>query len=223
MISEPSLRAIPSVDRVLQHPSLREAATAHGRGFVTALVKECIAETRKALRKEGGADRTASGVDEIARRVTIAVENELAPSIRPVLNLTGTVLHTNLGRAPLPAEALKAMASVAGAANLEFDLESGRRGDRDAHVEGWLRRLTGAEAATVVNNNAAAVLLALNSLALRREVPVSRGELIEIGGAFRCLPLTSWRAPAAASSRWEPPTAPMPATTGRRSAPGPPC
>ena len=185
MHSSSSLRAIPSVDRVLQHPSLREAAAAHGRDFVTALVKECIAETRKALQREGDAARTPSGVDEIVRRVTNEVEIQLAPSIRPVLNLTGTVLHTNLGRAPLPAEALQAMASVAGAANLEFDLESGRRGDRDAHVEEWLRRLSGAEAATVVNNNAAAVLLTLNSLALRREVPVSRGELIEIGGAFR--------------------------------------
>ena len=185
MTSDPSLRAIPSVERVLQHPSMREAAAAHGQSFVTALLKECIAETRQALRAQGSADRTPSGVDEIARRVVINIEDLLAPSIRPVLNLTGTVLHTNLGRAPLPVEALRAMERVAGAANLEFDLDTGRRGDRDAHVERWLKRLTGAEAATVVNNNAAAVLLVLNSLALRKEVPVSRGELIEIGGAFR--------------------------------------
>ena len=184
-MSTPSLRTIPSVDRVLQHPSMRGAAAAHGRSFVTALVKECIAETRGALRAEGGADRTPSGVDEIARSVVANIEDLLAPSIRPVLNLTGTVLHTNLGRAPLPIEALRAMESVAGAANLELDLDTGRRGDRDDHVERWLKRLTGAEAATVVNNNAAAVLLVLNSLALRKEVPVSRGELIEIGGAFR--------------------------------------
>ena len=164
---------------------MREAVSAHGRGFVTGLVRERIAATRDALRGEGGADYPPCGVEELARQVSQDIEDLLAPSIRPVLNLTGTVLHTNLGRAPLPPEALEAMAQVAGAANLELDLDTGRRGDRDAHVETWLRRLTGAEAATVVNNNAAAVLLVLNSLALRREVPVSRGELIEIGGAFR--------------------------------------
>ena len=185
MNSAADFRAIPSVDRVLQHPSMREATAAHGRSFVTALVRERIVETREALRADGGGHRAPCGIDEIAHRVSMAIEDLLTPSLRPVLNLTGTVLHTNLGRAPLPAEALQAMAKVAGATNLELDLDTGRRGDRDSHVERWLRRLTGAEAATVVNNNAAAVLLVLNSLALRKEVPVSRGELIEIGGAFR--------------------------------------
>lgn len=177
--AQPSRRPRPpSVDRVLGWPAVQALVQAHGRPLTLEAVRAETALWRDSA-KPWDDQSLASAVEK--RLLTL-----VAPSIRPVFNLTGTVLHTNLGRAPLPAEAIAAMVAVAsGASNLEFDLTTGKRGDRDQHVEGWLCRLTGAEAATVVNNNAAAVLLTLNSLALRREVVVSRGELIEIGGAFR--------------------------------------
>ena len=178
--------AVPSVDRVIRLAALRPLTEVHGRAVVTIAARTALAELRQALADEGEAALTGAGDDAVVARIADHVAAMVAPTLGPVFNLTGTVLHTNLGRAPLPIEAIEAMAAVAeGASNLEFDLKTGRRGDRDDHLESWLCRLTGAEAATVVNNNAAAVLLTLNSLALRKEVPLSRGELIEIGGAFR--------------------------------------
>jgi L-seryl-tRNA(Ser) seleniumtransferase len=168
----------PSVDSVLRWPAVEALAAAHGRPLVVAAVREELAVRRAS--GEIGAD------DDIAAAIAARTLAQLAPSLRKVFNLTGTVLHTNLGRAPLPPEAIEAMVTVAsGASNLEYDLDTGKRGDRDDHIERWLCRLTGAEAATVVNNNAAAVLLTLNTLAPRKEAIVSRGELVEIGGAFR--------------------------------------
>jgi L-seryl-tRNA(Ser) seleniumtransferase len=142
------------------------------------------------LRAELAARRAARAFpappDAILASAAHTLARRFAASQRPVFNLTGTVLHTNLGRAPLPPEAAAAAAEAyASATTLEFDLVTGRRGARDEPVARLLREITGAEAATVVNNNAAAVLLILNTLALGRQVPVSRGELIEIGGAFR--------------------------------------
>jgi L-seryl-tRNA(Ser) seleniumtransferase len=173
-----ALARLPSVDRVLRWPVLAALAESAGRAPVLEAARAALAACRASAVTPDDAFLCA----DIEQRVRAG----LAPSLRPVLNLTGTVLHTNLGRAPLPQEAIDAMVQVAsGASNLEYDLASGKRGDRDSHLEDWLCRLTGAEAATVVNNNAAAVLLTLNSLGARRECIVSRGELIEIGGAFR--------------------------------------
>jgi L-seryl-tRNA(Ser) seleniumtransferase len=173
-----ALARLPSVDRVLRWPVVATLIESHGRAPVLDAARAALAACRAAAMAPDDAALCA----DIGQRV----QADLAPSLRPVLNLTGTVLHTNLGRAPLPQEAIAAMVQVAsGASNLEYDLATGKRGDRDSHVEDWLCRLTGAEAATVVNNNAAAVLLTLNSLGARRDCIVSRGELIEIGGAFR--------------------------------------
>jgi L-seryl-tRNA(Ser) seleniumtransferase len=176
---------LPSVDSILRQPALEDLAQSYGRGLVTEAARAVLKDFRDRLVREGDDAAAPAGeaiTDAIARRLA----HETRPSLVPVFNLTGTVLHTNLGRAALPQAAIDAVTAVArGASNLEFDLQKGARGDRDSHTEALLCRLTGAEAATVVNNNAAAVLLVLNTLALRKEVPVSRGELIEIGGAFR--------------------------------------
>ncbi|HTP96797.1 MAG TPA: L-seryl-tRNA(Sec) selenium transferase [Burkholderiales bacterium] len=171
--------APPSVDRLLKLPQIETLLAAFGH----RLVVDTIRETLDDMRKSAAPDFDAGA---IAQRVSERLDATLAPSQRPVFNLTGTVLHTNLGRAPLPRAAIDAAVRVMGqASNLEYELDAGRRGERDAHVESRLTRLTGAQAATVVNNNAAAVFLVLNTLAARKEVIVSRGELIEIGGAFR--------------------------------------
>lgn len=185
--AEPSARprvALPSVDLVLREPGSAALVERYGRAPVVEAIRAALAARRAA--PSGPAAEQAAGMDGLLAQVAARLAEQAAPSLRRVINLTGTVLHTNLGRALLPREAIDAMALVAGeASNLEYALDTGRRGDRDAHLERALCRLTGAEAATVVNNNAAAVLLVLNTLAARKEVPTSRGELIEIGGSFR--------------------------------------
>ncbi|MGE0257601.1 MAG: L-seryl-tRNA(Sec) selenium transferase [Alphaproteobacteria bacterium] len=169
---------LPSVDRVLSAPEAAALIERHGRALVLDAVREALAERRAA--------GLPASTEEIVAAGGAALDRLTRPSQRRVFNLTGTVLHTNLGRAPLPEEAVAAAVEAMRApSNLEYDIESGRRGERDDHVAFWLRRLTGAEAALAVNNNAGALLLALNALAEDRETIVSRGELIEIGGAFR--------------------------------------
>lgn len=182
----PVLAKLPSVDAVLGAPEMVDGIEVHGLQGATAAVRGAL----DALRQGAGTLAPDVTRETLTRQVITEALASLARqgehSLRPVFNLTGTVLHTNLGRASLPPEAIAAMSEAAASpTNLEYDLEAGKRGSRDNHLEGLLCRLTGAEAATVVNNNAAAVLVALNSLALRKEVVVSRGELIEIGGAFR--------------------------------------
>ena len=180
------MQSVPGIDQLLSLAAAAPLIAQHGRALVTEALRSATARVREQLREQGAAALTEATHDAVLDAAGRYLEALVAPSLKAVYNLTGTVLHTNLGRAPLPPEAIAAMSRVAaGASNLEFDLARGRRGDRDAHLEQWLCRLTGAEAATVVNNNAAAVLLVLNTFARRKEVIVSRGELIEIGGSFR--------------------------------------
>lgn len=180
-MKEALLRGLPSVDEVLRSEGLREAVKANS----TALVTEAVRSALEGLR----AGILSGSIKEIPRDLAPVVEEKLkemlASSIVRVVNATGTILHTNIGRAVLSKEAIEAAVRASGNINLEFDLGRGERGERDSLVEPLVKKLTGAEAACVVNNNAAAVLLALNTLAEGREVIISRGELIEIGGSFR--------------------------------------
>jgi L-seryl-tRNA(Ser) seleniumtransferase len=178
-----SRRRIPALERLLEADPIRALQDRFGRERTVAQLRAVVASVR---------GRAADGDGDLAdpalyaREVERGLADEERGSLRPVLNATGVVLHTNLGRAPLAPAAIAAMARVAGGySNLEFDLASGERGSRYVHCVGLLTRLTGAEDALVVNNNAAALVLALNTIALGRPVLVSRGELVEIGGGFR--------------------------------------
>ncbi len=174
-----NLRGLPSVDAVLSTGTASLAIDRFGRQAAANAIRAALAAARARGDERFGAEGAAAFA--LAR-----LEAEDLPRLKPVFNLTGTVLHTNLGRALIAEQAIEAaVAAMRHAVALEFDLASGRRGERDDVVRGLLRELTGAEDATVVNNNAAAVLLVLNTLAKGRDAIVSRGELIEIGGAFR--------------------------------------
>ncbi|BCB27876.1 L-seryl-tRNA(Sec) selenium transferase [Sulfurimicrobium lacus] len=188
LISRPAsaFAAIPSVDRVLNLPGVAALVLEYGREAVLSATRALLLGLREALAQGDELSGDALAEPNLTQALHARLEADALPSLRPVFNLTGTVLHTNLGRAMMPEEAVAAVAqAMSRPCNLEFDLGGGARGDRDSLVEHLLCELTGAEAATVVNNNAAAVFLALNTLANRKEVIVSRGELVEIGGAFR--------------------------------------
>jgi L-seryl-tRNA(Ser) seleniumtransferase len=180
MAADNPYRALPSVDRLMAHERLRALPGAHE--FVAELAREALESARRAI-AEG---KAAPDEGQIIENVLSLADAVLRPSLRPVINATGVIIHTNLGRAPLSEETIEAMAAVSGAySNLEFDLDAGERGTRYAHMESALIRLTGAEAAIAVNNNASALLLALSALCRDREVIISRGQAVEIGGGFR--------------------------------------
>jgi len=178
-------RDLPGVDRLLEEAGTAAWIERWGRGPVVRALRDALAEARRVLAGEPDATEAAEP-GSLLSRVRRLLEVRDRPSLRPVLNATGVVLHTNLGRAPLAPAAIEAVARVGPAySNLEYDLGEGARGSRYEHCTDLLRELTGAEAALVVNNNAAAVALVVNELASDREVVVSRGELVEIGGSFR--------------------------------------
>lgn len=178
------LRQIPSVDEILNAEEIAKLIQTAGRSMTIAVVRETFAEVR--ARARSGAAQPAVSVAEIQAAIARKIQERLAPSLRPVINATGVVLHTNLGRAPLSKEAAARIAAAATRySNLEYDISAGERGKRDMHTNRALIELTGVESAIAVNNNAAAVFLVLNTLAKGAEVIVSRGELIEIGDGFR--------------------------------------
>ena len=176
-------RALPSVDRVMSDHRMEALARTYSRRAVLDLVRDRLALARRRIADEGGA---APAIDDVASDVAALARSRFAPSPRRVINATGVVLHTNLGRAPLSEAAADAVReAAAGYGDLELDLDSGRRGSRQAAVARHVSELTGAEAALVVNNNASAVLLGLAAIAAGKQVIVSRGEAVEIGGGFR--------------------------------------
>ncbi len=184
------LRDLPSIDRLLRSSELSNAVGNYGHEVVRQAARAILSAYRSQI--QGGLLLKGSDLTSKAffSELCLEIENEVAaqsrPLLRPVFNLTGTVIHTNLGRAVLPEQAVNAIVEVSGSAvNLEYDLKAGKRGDREEEVEAHICSLTGAEAATVVNNNAAAVVLVLTALSVGRNVLISRGELVEIGGAFR--------------------------------------
>jgi L-seryl-tRNA(Ser) seleniumtransferase len=182
----PDFRVIPSIEQLRQRAGVRALEARYGRDAVVGALREEAEALRARIAAAGDRSVAGDAAIVIERGLEPRLAAGLAPSLRTVINATGVIVHTNLGRAPLARAAVDRLVALAtGYANLEYDLDAGRRGARDRHAERLLCRLTGAEAAIVVNNNAAAAMLALAALCAGREVVVSRGELVEIGGGFR--------------------------------------
>ncbi|MDQ3706075.1 MAG: L-seryl-tRNA(Sec) selenium transferase [Chloroflexota bacterium] len=177
-----AMRGLPSVDRVLSHPALLSAKAELPHDLLVLAIRQELDRLRNALSAGGTLD---TSLEDIAQEAASLAHLIASPRLRPVINATGVVIHTNLGRAPLSKAAVEAIASLARYGNLEYDLEEGQRGSRYVHAVQVLRRVTGCEDALVVNNNAAALVLALAALGQGKEVVVSRGQLVEIGGGFR--------------------------------------
>jgi L-seryl-tRNA(Ser) seleniumtransferase len=181
------LRKIPAVDRLLMSPALKEASRTYPRNLILKAIHQVLDELRSGIQQgQVFEEVTGLSVESVSTQAVKRLELLSGPSLRPVINATGIVVHTNLGRSILADSALRKFRAVAGGySNLEYDLDQGKRGSRYVHVEEILKELTSAEGAMVVNNNAAAVLISLETLAKGREVVVSRGQLVEIGGSFR--------------------------------------
>ncbi|HZU37280.1 MAG TPA: hypothetical protein VFA18_15260, partial [Gemmataceae bacterium] len=175
-------RSLPSVNEVLDTPTLQAAKSAHAHEQIVAVIRQELTELRQRLRHGEVVDGLATA-ETVATRTVERLGRELRPKLQPVINATGIVLHTNLGRSPIAEEAARAAYEAArGYLNLELDLETGKRSSRQVAIREWVCRLTGAESATAVNNNAAATVIALRALCQGKEVILSRGQLIEIGG-----------------------------------------
>src|SRR5438876_3965601 len=181
-VDQNQLRLLPSIDEILQSATGQRLIAQYSRVMALRAVRATLGQARVDIR-HGAA---CPSFEELLATAEQILQQEQQPNLRPLINATGVIINTNVGRSPLSQEALQAVQQVAGGySNLEYDVEAGKRGSRHTHVTALLRELTGAEAALVTNNNAAAVLLALSTLAMGREVIISRGQLVEIGGGFR--------------------------------------
>lgn len=177
-----TLRSLPSVDQLLQAPEVIEIAAEYGRPLTVQAIRQTLDAARLQFKDTGDLPDVPVLLDRSRKQV----EEWVRPTLQPVINATGVILHTNLGRAPLSRAALDAVLEASlGYSTLEFDLKNGKRGSRLVHAEALLQKLTGVQAALVVNNNAAAVMLVLTALARRRSVVIARSQLVEIGGGFR--------------------------------------